>query len=319
MSDSTNTLPKVSVVMPCYNSLKYLRLAIDSVLGQDYPNIELIVVDDGSTDGSIAELESYGDKIVLFKQKNKGPAAARNLGLLHATGQYIAFNDSDDLWLPGKLTKQVSFLEEHLEFIACFTKWGVWDGTSQPSYQPVQPEVKTSFENDKTGWLYLKLLKESIIHTISILIRSDVVKKVGLFNESYKVGEDHDYWIRLSRMGQIAHLNEVCALYRDNLESTTKKLHEKNYSAIILQSSFENFGLSMPNGVTLPYSTYLDYLALRNFNYGYRRFWAGNRSEAKKSFYTCLKLKRLLVKSFIYIVICHIPSLYRVLVNTRNS
>jgi glycosyltransferase involved in cell wall biosynthesis len=103
-------LPLVSVIMPAYNTARYIREAIDSVLDQDYPSKELIVIDDGSTDGTLEVLRSYGDRITLIEQRNQGSAVARNAGLAAARGECIAFLDSDDIWLPGKLRLQVDHL-----------------------------------------------------------------------------------------------------------------------------------------------------------------------------------------------------------------
>ena len=102
----------VTVVVPNFNGANYLRDSIDSVLAQDYTNLEVIVVDDGSTDASITILESYAGNITLVKQSNKGSAAARNSGISQAKGEFIALLDSDDVWIENKLSTQMSLLEE---------------------------------------------------------------------------------------------------------------------------------------------------------------------------------------------------------------
>ena len=107
-------LPLVSVVMPAYNAGPYIEQAIRSVLEQDYPNIELIVVDDGSKDGTPEAVEAlFGDRVRVLRQKNGGPAAARNLGIRASNGTLLAFLDADDVWLPGKLQAQVSYMLAH--------------------------------------------------------------------------------------------------------------------------------------------------------------------------------------------------------------
>ncbi|HEY0656892.1 MAG TPA: glycosyltransferase family A protein, partial [Pyrinomonadaceae bacterium] len=100
-------LPKVSVIIPNYNYAKYIAETIDSVLAQTYPNLEVIVVDDGSKDDSLKILRSYGDKITVIEQKNQGVARARNIGTAYSNGEYIAFLDADDVWLPEKLARQM--------------------------------------------------------------------------------------------------------------------------------------------------------------------------------------------------------------------
>ena len=102
--------PLISVIMPAYNALPYIDQAIRSVLDQDYPNIELIVVDDGSRDGTPELAEQFGDRVKVLRQKNAGPAAARNKGIAASRGDFIAFLDADDVWLPGKASMQVQYL-----------------------------------------------------------------------------------------------------------------------------------------------------------------------------------------------------------------
>ena len=103
--------PLVSVILPTYNRKWILKEAIDSVLAQDYEDFELIVVDDGSTDNTCEILDTYGQDIIVLRQANKGVSAARNRGIAEAGGQLVAFLDSDDLWLPRKLSRQVDFFK----------------------------------------------------------------------------------------------------------------------------------------------------------------------------------------------------------------
>lgn len=296
--------PKVSVIMPCYNNGAFVRQAVDSVLQQDYPNIELIVVDDGSKDNSLEVLASYGDRIRVIVQPNQGPAAARNNGIRHATGDYIAFLDSDDLWLPGKLSAQLEFLQTNPDFIACFCSWSVWDGSEMPAVNQPTADQRLALQQDRSGWLYLPLLDDSVIHTISIVIKKQIVDTVGFFNEEFRVGEDHDYWLRLSRLGKIAKLKTLYALYRANLQSTTNKVHAKNYSLLVLQAAVEKYGLCDPEGNCLPESIYQQYAARRHFMYGYQSFWAGHKDKAKQSFLGSLKTRKYAFKSLIYLLIC---------------
>ena len=122
--------PLVSVIIPTYNREWSLNRAIDSVLAQDYKNFELIVVDDGSTDATPELLSTYGDAIVMIRQENSGVSAARNRGVKEAAGELISFLDSDDYWLPKKLTTQVDFFLSHPEALICQTE-EIWIKNSQ--------------------------------------------------------------------------------------------------------------------------------------------------------------------------------------------
>ncbi|WP_333797327.1 glycosyltransferase family 2 protein [Rheinheimera sp.] len=304
--------PKVSVVMPCYNNAAYVRQAVDSVLQQDYPNIELIVVDDGSRDNSLEVLAGYGEQIKVVSQPNQGPAAARNNGIRHATGDYIAFLDSDDLWLPGKLSAQLAFLAQYPDYIACYCSWSVWDGRSTDQFIPCEQTGQSlELQQDKSGWLYLPLLEDSVIHTISLVIKKEVVDQAGFFNETLRVGEDHDYWLRLSRIGKIAKLKQVYALYRANLQSVTRKVHDKNYSLLVLESAVEKYGLCSPDGSCLPESIYRQYVAQRHFVYGYQSFWAGHRDKARLSFINSVKHPNYCLKSMLYLACSQFGFLYQ--------
>ncbi len=311
--------PKVSVVVPCYNNTLFVRQSVESVLSQDYPNIEVIVVDDGSTDDSIAKLAIFGNRIRVIQQPNQGPAAARNRGIRHATGEFIAFNDSDDLWLPGKVSAQVSYLLRHPEFIACFCSFEVWDGKSAlPEAAVGHQSSAISIIPEATGWLYLKLLKESVIHTITIMIRREIVTEVGFFNESLRIGEDHEYWLRLSRRGKMAKLDHLSALYRDNLTSTTHQVHSKNYSLEVLKWAIDTFGRCCPGGECISLDLVDSYIAERHFSYAYHCFRGGYRILALHSFKSCLALRKYIIKSFLGWLICQTETSYRIFWSLRG-
>lgn len=306
--------PLVSVIIPCFNNADMLPGAINSVLEQDYPNIEIIVVDDGSTDESIEVLKQFNKKITLIQQINQGPAAARNKGLQAAAGEFIAFNDSDDLWLPGKLTAQIDFLQRHPEFAMCYCGWMEWDGHSSLlsiTDDPIDAAPTISSEGPASqGWLYTALLKESVIHTITAVLRKEVIDNIGLFNTDYRIGEDHDYWLRISRKYRIAKLSQVYALYRNNPNSITKKVHDKNYSLLILESAIANYGLNCPSGEQASQTLLNQYLGARHFTYGYNAMLQGDREKALSSFKGCIRYRHRLTKAVVFTILCSLPWLY---------
>lgn len=307
---ASNQPAKISVIMPNYNNGKFIAQAIDSVLQQDYPNIELIVIDDGSTDNSMEVISSYGGRISILRQQNKGAAAARNHGMRFAQGKFISFIDSDDIWLQGKLSSQIDFLNKNTEFIACFCSWRAWNGSDNYDFLTKNAPTNYEVQQDHTGWLYLKLLKSSIISTITILIRKDIVELVGFFDEKLTSGEDHDYWIRLSRVGKIAKISNLFALYRTNPSSITNSVQCKNFSLVVLKNNVERFGLCNLDGKCLDYSDYKKYIADRNFVYGYQCFWNDHRSKAKSSFIQSIKCPQYFIKSLAYILICQTNFIY---------
>jgi glycosyltransferase involved in cell wall biosynthesis len=184
-------MPKVSIIIPAYNRLPMLKEAVDSVLNQDFEDFELIVVDDGSTDETEAEIKRYGGRVKLLQHpQNKGVSAARNTGILHAKGKYIAFLDSDDLWVKGKLKIQASFLDENPQYPLCYTD-EIWirRGTR------VNPKLKHA---KYSGWIFEKCLPLCTISPSSAVMRKALFTRVGLFDEALPVCEDYDFWLRVS-------------------------------------------------------------------------------------------------------------------------
>lgn len=307
------SMPLVSVIMPCYNNQEFVVASVQSVLSQDYPNIEVIVVDDGSTDLSLEKLAQFGDKITIISQANQGPAAARNTGMLAAKGEYIAFNDSDDLWLPGKLKAQISYMQKQPEIGLCFTDWRVWNGLTpieEVIKQSHKDKIRVEVDPNQTGWLYIKLLEDSLVHTTTAIIKAEIIKTVGVFNTDYRVGEDYDYWLRISRQYQMAKLTNIYSLYRDNPTSITKKVHPHNFSLLVLESTIANFGLQCPSGDVISQQKIDYYRGIRNFNYGFQCFYAGHREKAYRAFRNCVGLQYRTFKSSLYALLSSNNFLY---------
>lgn len=180
----------LSVIIPCYNHAAGLSTAIDSIRAQDWPNVEIIIVDDGSTDRTQRLLmELAGSDLRSLRQANQGPAAARNAGIRAARGEWIAFLDADDYWLPGKLAEQFEMLARHPE--ARFSYGGVRLRASDGSEQ----EVKCDF-GDRP--LLLVLLEGSRLFTTTVIVRHDSLEETGLFHTELRTGEDWDLWLRLA-------------------------------------------------------------------------------------------------------------------------
>ncbi|MDR0220626.1 MAG: glycosyltransferase [Lachnospiraceae bacterium] len=203
----------VSIVIPVYNAEKYIAETIKSVLAQTYTDWELILVDDGSADESVARIAEVllvvPDKVrgriqVIRKEKNEGAAAARNAGLYLAKGRYLAFLDGDDLWLPDKLAKQLAFMEKTGAAFS-FTGYEFGDENAAPSGKVVH--VPPTLD-------YRGALSRTVISTITVLFDVSVLGKELLEMPSIK-SEDTATWWRILRNGHTAHgLDEVTAIYR---------------------------------------------------------------------------------------------------------
>jgi glycosyltransferase involved in cell wall biosynthesis len=209
----------VSAVLSNYNSGRFLSEAIESVLSQSYPEVELLVVDDGSTDDSLAVLDRYQDRISSVRQPNRGVAAARNRGIAESRGELVAFLDADDVWLPEKLALQVDLLERSpgVGMVCCELRLVDSSGRS----------LGTT-ESDLTGSVLeeLALLRGAGVPGAgsTALIRRDVLDRVGLFDEQLSTSADWDLCRRIACHSRIGIVREALVLYRQHDGSMHRKV-----------------------------------------------------------------------------------------------
>ncbi len=182
--------PQVSVVIPTFNRQEALRKALQTVLSQEAVLFEVWVIDDGSTDGTREMIEKDFPSVNYFYQTNQGPAAARNRGIERSRGEWIAFLDSDDQWLPGKLQAQLEFFSAHPEFPICQTEetW-IRNGVR---VNPMKKHQKSG------GWIFEKCLPLCVISPSAVMIHRELFDKAGLFDESLPACEDYDLWLRIA-------------------------------------------------------------------------------------------------------------------------
>ncbi len=182
--------PLVSVVIPTFNRGWCIRRSIDSVLSQTYTHFELIVVDDGSTDDTSEILASYGHAVKPIPMKNAGVSAARNRGIRESSGSLIAFLDSDDYWMPQKLSVQVEFLGNHPDVLICQTE-EIWIKNNR-RMNPKKRHQKPS------GWMFSQSLHLCLISPSAVMLRKTLLDDVGMFDESLPACEDYDLWLRVT-------------------------------------------------------------------------------------------------------------------------
>lgn len=182
--------PQISVIIPTFNRAWTLGRAIDSVLAQTYAPKQIIVVDDGSTDQTRPLLAAYEDRIQILSQPNKGVSAARNLGIEHSTGDFIALLDSDDRWEPEKLACQSVFFEAHPGAMICQTE-EIWlrNGIR---VNPMKKHKKPS------GMIFEPSLHLCLVSPSAVMMRKKLFDIKGMFNENFFVCEDYDFWLRVS-------------------------------------------------------------------------------------------------------------------------
>lgn len=208
-------MPKVSVNIPAYNDEKYIAETVQSVINQTYQDWELIIIDDGSKDKTGEIVKSFTDpRIKYFYQENRGIGAARNSAIEKSSGEYIAFLDHDDLWLPSKLEKQIALFENNpdLGLVYCDTIFFNDKGDIYRLYERYKPF---------RGRVFRELLKHYFLSCETVIIRKSVLGDVGGFMPQMMMAEEYDLFMRIAYKYPIDYVPEPLAKYR---------IHEKNYS-----------------------------------------------------------------------------------------
>jgi glycosyltransferase involved in cell wall biosynthesis len=203
--------PLISVIMPVYNAEKYIAEAIGSIRRQGYAPLEILAINDGSTDDSVPIIEGLGADIVVINQANAGPGPARNRGLAQAQGEFITFLDADDLWPEHKLARQMAYLQAHPEIEMVWGRIHYFGDFSER-------DKKIPLDENQTAVSY---------QLGSGLFRRSAFDRVGLFDEAFHYSEDYDWLLRAREMGMPSFvLDDITLLYRIHQESVT---HAQNY------------------------------------------------------------------------------------------
>lgn len=215
-------MAEISVVIPTYNRAELLYNSINSVLSQTFSDFELIVVDDCSPDNTSAVLGSFSDKRlrVLRNSSNKGIAAVRNIGVTNSNGQYIAFLDDDDEWLPDKLEKQMKVLKSGPGSLVCVYSGSLIIGPGGDVVRTSVPIYRNKVLNE--------LLLGNFITTSTVFLKKSCFEKTGLFDEDIPFGEDYDMWIRIAEHFEYDFVPEPLTRYRVHPGSLTR-----NYAKVI--------------------------------------------------------------------------------------
>jgi len=240
-----NNEPLVSIVLPCYNSQRYLRETLDSVRNQSYSNWELIAVDDCSSDQTLEILQAAVAqdpriRLILREERGGKPSITKNTGLQHARGEYIAFIDHDDNYLPGKLATLVSMLERHADHVAAFhdleyiDAQGLRNGTRYiPDFINHAAEYISRLDNatyscDRRFPIFQVMRYSAIQTTSCLLAKARLPHGFIAFDTQYTITDDKDLWVRLALQGRLAFVNQVHGQYRvhsNNLSNDTLKTH----------------------------------------------------------------------------------------------
>lgn len=223
--------------------------AINSVLMQSQPVDEIIVVDDGSTDNTRELLKQYDKSIFYIWQRNKGPGAARNRGIREAKGSFLAFLDSDDIWVPDKIKIQMDFLKAHPYIDLVFADMADFVGSDDNCV----PEIRNHQLHDylvgscsNLEHIFECLITHNVIPTPTVVIKRESVDKIGFFDEKLKIGEDLDYWLRATQVCRFGFLNAVLTKRRRHQNNLVNDWAQMNISLLEVLSRIRahNYKLS---------------------------------------------------------------------------
>ena len=258
--------PLVSVIIPTFNRLTLLKETVESVRRQTFRDFEIIVVNDGATDGTEEWLDAQQD-LRHLDQENSGIARSRNNGAAAARGRWLAFLDHDDLWAPEKLQIQTEFIEEHPD-VALVAARHVRLGRKTPS------KARRKWI---TGDLFVKVFSESFIHTSSVMIRKDVFDAIGGFPPQYRFADEFDVWLKISASYPIAYVSDPLVFIR---------LYESNTSHNRIGVRTDTYDILMKNydPDRIPIRIFLKTMSDHDISFGRAYVRAGERSEALKWF-----------------------------------
>lgn len=279
--------PTVSIIIPTYNCEAYIAETLESVLGQTFTNLELIVVDDGSTDRTREIVTSYGAPVRLLSQSNSGVCAARNYGIREAVGSYICLMDHDDYWVPEKLALQVEQMVAHPEVGLVYSTFIWW----YPDEEGIFPDARSfrlsesldGIDEEFSGWIYHLLLLDCWILTSAAMIRAKVFDKCGGYNESLPYSEDWDLWLRICREYQVIKLNKPLTLYRQHRGQGNLVTRDIDYRTELLSAAVAKWGLCSRDGRCITKRQFRRNIARCQLGFGLRHLTSGNLKMASHS------------------------------------
>jgi glycosyltransferase involved in cell wall biosynthesis len=204
----------VSVIIPTYNNAKYLGEALDSVLAQTYPKLEIIVINDGSWDNTKEIIQPYLNRIGYIEQDNGGPAVARNNGLRRAQGEYIAFLDADDIWTSDKLQEQMKMFSLYPDVALVYSRWVNFNNVSNQEWP----------KKVHSGMVFEKLLADDFILLSSIVAKTAVIKRIRGFDETLFTAEDTNLYLKITRDYQVFGCDKVLVRRRKHANNLSERV-----------------------------------------------------------------------------------------------
>jgi glycosyltransferase involved in cell wall biosynthesis len=318
-----NNPPLVSVIIPTYNYGAYIIEAINSVKNQTYKPIEIIVIDDGSTDGTDKIVAPFLKDIIYKKIENKGVSAARNTGIKLSEGEYIAFLDADDYWAPDKIKLQIGCFRAQKDLSVVFSNFN-WINESGAIYK--RKALKNKYEifkkyKSKLSDIFIYKIKEkhlrltfyygnifnslflgNFINTSSLILKRDLFDRYDIFNETLKTQEDYDLWLRLSLNNLFGFIDKELVNTRiHSTQLTTNVLEVQKVSNMVLTKYSKNAKDMLPEKL------FHKRLADKNSNLGLAYLKNNDKKIARKLFLSSLKHCPYKVQFYFFVLLTLFP------------
>lgn len=305
IGDSACGRPTVSVIVPTYNGGHYLGATLDSVFKQTFPDLEVIVVDDGSTEDVQGVLRPHASRIRYVYSQNRGPAAARNLGFKLSHGKYVAFLDHDDLWSPTNLEDKVRILDANPCCGMVYSYPDLIDAQGG-----IIPHEHPSFY--PAGWVFEDFLRRNRISTFSAaLMRREVIEEVGLLDERRAVMtcDDYDLWLKIADVAEVHFSPEQDVYYRVHPDNLVKNLDQNLQAHMIVFLEALKNRQSVKAIPVQRLSRLIRQHCHEKYHIFANRYYyeKGDYRKACALWWRCLTLKPLELRTWIYLGICLFP------------
>lgn len=293
-------MSRVSVIIPSYNCASHLAAALDSVLAQTYSDLEIIVVDDGSTDGTVDVIAPYLDRVQYIQQNNKGLPGARNAGIQKASGEYIALLDADDTWVPQKLEQQLPrFADREVGIVYSDFAVQYADGRYLPSYLTERPLAAE-------GHVFDAYIQSRFLFPSTMLLRRSCIEECGLFDEEMLACEDIELFARICVRWKVALVNDVLMVRNEGAHNITANQEKMSaYTILALKKILAKEVQLLPS----PRQTIRTELGRQYWWRGYADYKAGRMVGAREAFKEAIRYDRNNARSCVpLIVVSYLPT-----------
>jgi glycosyltransferase involved in cell wall biosynthesis len=310
----------VSVVIPAHNAGRFIDECVQSVLAQERPADEILIINDGSTDRDYDGLSRLAPNIRVVNQTNRGVSATRNRGCDMVRGEYVAILDADDAWLPWKLGAQMQHLERHPQTDAVFCRGMYWrPGPSGTVWTRPPRSMRPGGEIAAKRLHYRDFLQGIPVASSSMVVRRQVWQAIGGFNENMRYAEDQHFNLRLAHGYRVDVLQMIGTLYRQHATSATAHIQEPNHWAEVILGTVKTLGLVDAAGVRVETDKLRRWLAQLHMCHGYDHFWRGQLPIARREFWRAFRKDPLSVKALGYLAVLLLPGLPQLAKKSRPS